>query len=149
MLERRKNEEYRSREYLTIEEVKVLIEAAGNRGRHKQRDYCLLLLMFRHGLRAGEACRLKWDAIMFERRIIYINRLKGSLSGNHPLQSDEIEGLKILRERYKDQGGYYVFVNERGKSLTVAAIQKIVSRAADAAGVKPGYLLDGTRCKTL
>ncbi|MEA5516762.1 tyrosine-type recombinase/integrase [Nodularia sp. UHCC 0506] len=133
MLERRKNEEYRSREYLTIEEVKVLIEAAGNRGRHKQRDYCLLLLMFRHGLRAGEACRLKWDAIMFERRIIYINRLKGSLSGNHPLQSDEIEGLKILRERYKDQGGYYVFVNERGKSLTVAAIQKIVSRAADAA----------------
>jgi hypothetical protein len=51
----------------------------------------------RHGLRAGEACRLKWDAIMFDRRIIYINRLKGSLSGNHPLQSDEVEALKVLR----------------------------------------------------
>jgi integrase len=133
MLERRKNAEYRSREYLTIEEVKVLVEAAANRGRHRQRDYCLLLLMFRHGLRAGEACALKWDAIMFEKRIIYINRLKGSLSGNHPLQPDEIAALKTVRERYKDHDSYYVFVNERGQCLTVAAIQKMVTRAADAA----------------
>ena len=57
------------------------------------------------------------------------------MSGNHPLQSDEISALELLRERYKEQGSYYVFVNERGKSLTVAAIQKIISRAGDAANL--------------
>jgi len=131
MLERKKNEFYRSREYLTLAEVKAVIEAAGSRGRHRERDLALLLTMFRHGLRAGEAARLKWDAIMIDRRVIYINRLKGSQSGNHPLRPDEIEALNSVRSRYPNS--YFVFVNERGESLSVAAIQKIVSRAGEEA----------------
>jgi len=87
-LKREKNLVYRSREYLTPAEVQRLIEAAGKRGRHPLRDRTLLLLMFRHGLRAGEACLLKWDAIMFDTRTISITRLKKSLSGVHRLQED-------------------------------------------------------------
>jgi type 1 fimbriae regulatory protein FimB/type 1 fimbriae regulatory protein FimE len=63
---RQKNLTYRSREYLTPAEVQRLIESAGQRGRYRLRDRTLLLLMFWHGLRAGEACLLKWDAIMFD-----------------------------------------------------------------------------------
>lgn len=40
-------------EHLTADEVKALLQAAGERGRHKERDRTLLLLMFRHGLRPG------------------------------------------------------------------------------------------------
>lgn len=83
------NEEYRSREYLTI-------EATVSRGRHRQRDYSVFVGVPPR-LERGEACRLKWDAIMFERRIIYINLLKGSLSGNHPLQTDEVEALPGIK----------------------------------------------------
>jgi Phage integrase family len=46
------------RRHLTGREVEKLIEAAKG-GRNEARDRCLLLLMFRHGFRVSEACRLK------------------------------------------------------------------------------------------
>jgi integrase len=130
-LKREKNLTYRSREYLTPAEVQRLIEAAGTRGRYPLRDRTLLLLMFRHGLRAGEACRLKWDAIMLDARAISITRLKRGQSGIHPLQPNEIEALTQLRQRYADS--FQVFVNERGSQLTTGAIAKIVDRAGELA----------------
>ena len=90
---RAKNEVYRSREHLTLEEVTRLIESAGERGRHRLRDRTLLLLMFRHGLRAGEAVALRWDAIMFDAGAISIRRLKRGESGVHRLQEDELKAL--------------------------------------------------------
>ncbi|MFG6107175.1 hypothetical protein U2F10_33375 [Leptothoe sp. EHU-05/26/07-4] len=47
---RGKNSQYRSREYLTADEMQRLMDAAENRGRHPIRDLTLLLLMYRHGL---------------------------------------------------------------------------------------------------
>lgn len=122
---REKNIEYRSREYLTPEEVKRLIQAAGLRGRHPVRDQAIVLLSFRHGLRAGEAATLKWDAVMD--KSIYIQRLKGSVSGSHPLQPDELELLQELRERYPDSR--YLFPNERGEHISQGAITKMLERA--------------------
>ena len=110
---RQGNTAYRSREYLTVNEVKALLDAAHNRGKHKQRDYTLMLLMFRHGLRASEAINLRWDAIMFEEEDIFINRLKGSESGTHKLQADEIEALLLIKEAYP--GFHHVFVHDRIK----------------------------------
>lgn len=128
---RKKNKVYRSREHLTPAEVTHLIEVAGERGRHQLRDRTLLLLMFRHGLRAGEASLLKWDAVMFEERNISITRLKGSESGIHRLQPDEIEALRQLKEQ--DSGTYHLFVGERGKPLTTGAIAKMMIRAGELA----------------
>jgi integrase len=128
MPRREKNKVYRSREYLTPIEVHRLIDAAGQRGRHPLRDRTLLLLMFRHGLRAGEVCLLKWDAIMFDIRSISISRLKGSVSSSHRLQEDEMESLMLLKQRYSNR--FQVFVNERGEQLTTGAIAKIIERSA-------------------
>ncbi|MEJ6485996.1 hypothetical protein N0Y54_32820, partial [Nostoc punctiforme UO1] len=54
--------------------------------------YTLMLLMFRHGLRVGEAvgakCGLRWDALMWAERQIFITREKGSDSGVHPWWDD-------------------------------------------------------------
>jgi site-specific recombinase XerD len=50
---RRPNSEFRSREHLTETEVEKLIEAAkGNRYGH--RDATMMLMAYRHGLRASE-----------------------------------------------------------------------------------------------
>lgn len=130
-LSRQPNLTYRSREYLTPREVQRLLEAAGQRGRHPLRDRTLLLLMFRHGLRVGEACLLKWDAVMLEERCIAITRLKGSSSGVHRLQPDELEALVLLRDRYS--GSYALFVNERGTKLTTGAISKMMKRSGELA----------------
>jgi integrase len=52
---RAKNADLRTREHLTVDEVEALIEAAkGNRYGH--RDATMILLAFRHGLRASEVC---------------------------------------------------------------------------------------------
>jgi type 1 fimbriae regulatory protein FimB/type 1 fimbriae regulatory protein FimE len=62
MPRRRPNAELRRREHLTEAEVERLMEAAkGNRwGR---RDATMVLVAYRHGLRASELVDLHWDQV--------------------------------------------------------------------------------------
>src|SRR5438876_9214092 len=48
------------RKHLTAREVEKLLDATKGSA-NEARDRCLLLLMFRHGLRVSEACRPKLD----------------------------------------------------------------------------------------
>ena len=54
--------------------------------RNEIRDRCLLLLMFRYGLRVSEACGLVLQQVDIKSRIIHVARLKGGLSTTHPLR---------------------------------------------------------------
>ena len=65
------NAELRTREYLTEAEVERLIKAA-KVNRHGQRDATMILLAFRHGLRAAEVVDLRWDQIDLGRNAIRI-----------------------------------------------------------------------------
>src|SRR6267378_7743777 len=67
------------RKHLTRREVERLIEAAKG-SRNEARDRCLLLLMFRHGLRVSEACRMKLNQVDTESRVLQVVRLKGGVS---------------------------------------------------------------------
>ncbi len=72
MLGRRKNQDYRSREYLTAGEVSRLLKAAQSYGRYPVRNYALVLLAFRYGLRVSEICEMRWDAISLLDKEIFI-----------------------------------------------------------------------------
>ena len=54
------NKELRTREYLTEAEVDRLIEAA-RKNRWGYRDGTMILIAYRHGLRAAELVDLRWD----------------------------------------------------------------------------------------
>ena len=56
------NAELRTREYLTEAEVERLVKAA-KVNRNRQRDATMILIAFRHGLRAAELVDLRWDQI--------------------------------------------------------------------------------------
>ncbi len=60
------NADLRTREYLTEAEVERLMNAAkGNRWGH--RDATMILVAYRHGLRASELVDLRWDQVDFGR----------------------------------------------------------------------------------
>ena len=63
---RKPNAEMRTREYLTPAEVEKLI-AAAKLGRHGHRDATLILVAFRHGLRAVEIADLEWSQVEWGR----------------------------------------------------------------------------------
>jgi integrase len=50
------------RRYLTEREIERLIEAAKS-NRHGHRDATMILVAYRHGLRASEVCDLQWHQI--------------------------------------------------------------------------------------
>ncbi|MCI0623632.1 MAG: tyrosine-type recombinase/integrase [Acidobacteria bacterium] len=89
----------RDRQHLVSAEVEKLL-AATKGTRNEARDRCLLLLMFRHGLRVSEACGLKLSQVDMESRVLHVRRLKAGLSTTHPLRGDEIRSIKAwLAER--------------------------------------------------
>jgi type 1 fimbriae regulatory protein FimB len=91
----------RRREYLTAEEIAKLLSASKTT-RNPERDYCMLLLMFRHGLRVSELCTLKLSDINLDTRELHVNRLKGCDSGPHPLYNGETAAVRAwLAKRAK------------------------------------------------
>jgi integrase len=74
------NVDYRSREYLTENEVDKLISAAGRVGRHGHRDETLILLSYRHGLRVTELVSLRWEQVDLKQGLMHVNRLQTKLS---------------------------------------------------------------------
>jgi type 1 fimbriae regulatory protein FimB/type 1 fimbriae regulatory protein FimE len=70
------NSALRKREYLTAAEVEKLIKAAKH-GRYADRDATLILIAFRHGLRAQEICDLDWSQVEFGRSAsLHVRRVK-------------------------------------------------------------------------
>src|SRR5262245_30322667 len=70
------NADVRPREYLTPKEIDRLIEAARKRGRYGLRDATMILVAYRHGLRASELCAVTWDQIDFGHGLFHVRRLK-------------------------------------------------------------------------
>jgi integrase len=130
---RGKNAELRTREHFTPDEVEALIEAArGNRYGH--RDATMILLTYRHGLRAAEVCDLRWDQVDFNGAVLHVRRVKNGTPSTHPIQGDE---LRALRRLHRDSpSSPFVFVSERGSPFTTAGFAHIIERAAAVAGLE-------------
>src|SRR5205814_3839699 len=91
--------ELRLRAFLTPDEVAALLRAA-KKGRHGARNHAMILIAYRHGLRASEVTSLRVSDVDLKRGTIYCRRAKNSRSSLHPLKPDEMAALeKVLRQR--------------------------------------------------
>ena len=131
MPRRRPNSELRPREHLTEREVEKLIKAAKN-NRHGQRDAAMILICFRHGLRASEICELQWSDVEFESGTLHLRRAKGGVTSTHPLLGDELRALRALKREAKSP---FVFVTERGAPFSTSGLAKMIERAGVAASL--------------
>jgi integrase len=132
MPRRAKNADLRTREYLTAEEVDALM-AAARQNRHGHRDTTMILIAFRHGLRASEVVDLRWDQADFSRAVLHVRRVKGSTPSVHPLSGSEMRALRRLQR--ESDAGPFVFVSERGAPFSTAGFARMVERASVAAGL--------------
>jgi len=128
---RPKNDDVRSREYMTDQEVERLQEnAKANRWGH--RDATMILVCYRHGLRASELVDLRWDQIDFNAGTLAVRRAKKGTPATHPIRGDEMRALRKL-QRDQDRKSPFVFTSERGAPFTTAGFARMVERAGEAA----------------
>jgi type 1 fimbriae regulatory protein FimE len=66
----------KTRKYLTPAEVERLMAAARKSGRYGHRDATMILLAFRHGLRAFELCDLQWHQVELAAGRLHVRRVK-------------------------------------------------------------------------
>jgi len=129
---RAKNSELRSREYLTEQEVEALM-AAARKNRHGHRDATMVLVAFRHGLRASELVGLRWEQVDYSRAVLHVRRVKGGTPSVHPLSGVELRALRRLQR--ESTASPFVFVSERGTPFTTAGFARMVERVGIAAGL--------------
>ena len=126
------------RKHLTGREVERLLEATKG-GRNEARDRCLLLLMFRHGLRVSEAYRLKLDQVDAESRVLHVARLKGGLSTTQPLRGDELRATAAwLKERTRmkvPDTAKTFFLSEQRKPLHRSTVNLLLEKYSVAASL--------------
>jgi integrase len=124
------NVDLRTRVYLTEAEVERLMEAAkGNRWGH--RDATMILVAYRHGLRAAELVELRWDQVEFRTANLHVRRAKQGTPSTHPILGDELRALRRL-QREQAPKSPFVFTSERGTPFSTAGFARMVERGGQA-----------------
>ena len=106
------------------------------------RDWAMILLAYRHGMRASEVCGLEMRDLVLRNGSITIRRLKGSLTTVQPLYQhrgmpllDEVAALRAwLKDRHQD-GSPFVFTSQKGGRLHRAQFFRMFQAIAKAAGL--------------
>jgi type 1 fimbriae regulatory protein FimB/type 1 fimbriae regulatory protein FimE len=99
---------------------------------YSQRDATLILVAYRHGLRAIEVADLEWSQVEWGRSpALHVRRKKNGKPAVHPIRGDE---LRMLRELQRNTEGAFVFQTERGGPFTADAVNRLVKRIGERAG---------------
>jgi integrase len=80
------NSSVRTREYLRTAEIERLMAAARKSSRYRHRDATMILIGYRHGLRASELCDLQVELATGR---LHVRRVKNGSPSVHPMQGDE------------------------------------------------------------
>jgi len=124
---------------LTPPEMLALLKAARKRS---TRDWAMILLAYRHGLRASEVCGIKMADIDLKSGSISIRRLKGSLHTIQPLYQhrgqpllDESAAIRAWLHKRTADGSDYLITNQKGGKLDRTQFFRNFQKVAEAAGL--------------
>src|SRR5262245_60207277 len=123
----------RTRNYLTGAEVETLMAAARKVSRYGHRDATMILIGYRHGLRAGELCDLQWHQVELSAGRLHVRRSKRGTPSVHPLRGDEIRALRRLKREQSPSP--HVFASERGGPMTPKSFGILFARLGERAGM--------------
>ena len=131
-----------SRDYLTKDEVEAMIAAAKKAcGRTADRDALLIMLAYRHGLRASELTALRWDQVDLKAGRLHVARLKHGDPSTHPLRGPELRAIRAWKRR-QGESAHIFLTSLRGGPMTRRTVHYVVAEAAKAAGIpSPVHLI--------
>ncbi len=123
---------------LTQDEILKVLKAVSD----TPRDLAMILLAFRHGMRASEVCGLELKDVDLKNGEITIRRLKGSLKTTQPLADLQGQPLlsekRVLRSWLAERGSHpskYVFTSQKSGRVHRSQFYRIFSSAAETAGL--------------
>src|SRR5258708_2291933 len=129
---------------LTHGEILSVLKLAAS---ESKRNHAMILLAFKHGLRASEVCALKTSDVDLKNGTITIRRLKGSLKSSQdlldlpgqPLVSEK----RVLRAWLDERATYgdaseYLFLSQKGGKMDRSAFYRVFCQIAERAGLPVG-----------
>lgn len=115
---------------LTKDEIKKLFEVLD-----AKKSKLMVSLMYACGMRVSELVNLKILDLEFEEKIGHIRQAKGKKDRIFNIPDFLFRDLKRQADKQKSKDQEYLFTGPKGK-LSSRNLQKIVSRAAQRAGIK-------------
>lgn len=115
--------------FLTLSELQELLRAID-----EIRDRAIFLIAYRHGLRASEVGLLQLSDLDFKAMRLMVHRLKGSHSGVHPMQPDEIRVLKAYL-RTRNSASSYLFVTRVGTPVARRVLDQQIKKYGERSGL--------------
>ena len=88
----------------------------------------MILVAYRHGLRASELVDLRWDQVDVPSATLHVRRVKQGTPSTHPILGDELRALRRL-QREQEPKSPFVFTSERGAPFSTAGFARMVERA--------------------
>ena len=139
--EKTRKESGQSMIHLEPAEVLSVLRTARAKG---AREWAMIVVAYKHGMRASEVCNLRLDDIDMKNGSIVVERLKGSLRTTQAVTEHRgeplLNELKALREwlrERRDDGSDFVFVSQKGGRLDRSQFFRIFKAVASAAGLSP------------
>jgi site-specific recombinase XerD len=116
------------------EKERRLISERTKAGLAAAKNATMILVAYRHGLRASELIDLRWDQVDFNQAVLHVRRVKNGTPATHPLTGRELRALRRLQR--EGSASPFVFVSERGAPFSVSGFRRMIERATEAAGLE-------------
>lgn len=118
-------------------EAESLLAQPNTRCRTGCRNRAILEVMYRAGLRVGEACRLKPAHIRWDEAILEVRRGKGKRDRMIPVEAQTLDKLREWQaNRPKSRWLFCTIKGEPGQQLSTRYVQQFVKELARKAGIE-------------
>jgi integrase len=97
-----------------------------------------VFLLAKTGIRPIELCRLRWDDVDLEERVIRIVMYKGSGNGKNrelPISDDVVEYFRVMKQNSSKVFGRFVLTNRLGRPCARVHLTNAVTEAAKKLGL--------------
>ena len=124
----------------TVSEINSMLKNIDRSGELGKRDYAILTLLSRYGLRASDICQLKFENILWEENMIVIDQYKTGKTLELPLLKEAgeaiIDYLKYGR-RVSSLPNIFLKLSPPYEQMNASTVYDAVNKAMRYAGIKP------------